>query len=377
MILIMLKLSINNVVNYLQETTMINAENLPPANIQSIPAKNYNLLVTTSEGKKLLVKQERHDQDGKTAGEFQQEWKIYQKLQEFPNLIPYLPQILHFDENNSLLVFHYLDDYKDLSEFYLKENDFPEIIAKKLGEILALLHRNTYDQQDLLTPETDAEKNNQVIGLIRGLERITPEIFGLVPTDGLKFFALYQRYDSLGQAINELGNHLHFCCLTHNDLKLNNILIRNNWSQNPDNLLRIIDWERATWGDPAFDLGMLISSYLQVWLNSLVISNSLTIEESLRLANTPLEEIRPSLVILTQTYLQNFPEILSDRSDFLIRVMQFAGLALIMQIQAIIQYQKSFGNSGIAMLQVAKSLLCKPENSIGTVFGMTLNQLLI
>ena len=49
--------------------------------------------------------------------------------------------------------------------------------------------------------------------------------------------------------------------------------------------------------------------------------------------------------------------------------MQFAGFALIQQIQAMIQYQKSFGNTGIAMLQVAKSLLCRPERSTPTVFG--------
>jgi hypothetical protein len=33
------------------------------------------------------------------------------------------------------------------------------------------------------------------------------------------------------------------------------------------------------------------------------------------------------------------------------------------------QYQKLFGNTGICMLQVAKTLLCRPEQSIFTVFG--------
>jgi hypothetical protein len=63
------------------------------------------------------------------------------------------------------------------------------------------------------------------------LERIGPEVFGLVPSDGLKFFALYQRYDSLGQAIAELGNNMISCCLIHSDLKLNNILLLNDWQQ--------------------------------------------------------------------------------------------------------------------------------------------------
>ena len=114
---------------------------------------------------------------------------------------------------------------------------------------------------------------------------------------------------------------------------------------------------------------MLISSYIQIWLGSLLISKSLSIEESLSLAITPLKKLQPSITVLTKAYLETFPEILEHRPDFLLRVVQFAGFALIQSIQAMIQYQKSFGNTGIAMLQVAKSLLCRPERSMPTVFG--------
>jgi hypothetical protein len=60
------------------------------------------------------------------------------------------------------------------------------------------------------------------------ISRIDPEIFDLVPADGLKFFALYQRYDSLGKAIAELTTAFEPCCLTHNDFKLNNLLLHAN-----------------------------------------------------------------------------------------------------------------------------------------------------
>jgi hypothetical protein len=108
----------------------------------------------------------------------------------------------------------------------------------------------------------------------------------------------------------------------------------------------------------------------------LVISQSLDIQEALRLAIVPLEYLQPSITALIQAYFHKFPEIIEHRSDFLKRTIQFAGLALIQQIQAMIQYQKSFGNTGICMLQVAKSLLCRPEQSISTVFGMTESELI-
>jgi hypothetical protein len=50
-------------------------------------------------------------------------------------------------------------------------------------------------------------------------------------------------------------------------------------------------------------------------------------------------------------------------------IAKIFGLGLIQQIQAMIQYHKVFGNLGIAMLQVAKTLLCRPQASIATVFG--------
>jgi Phosphotransferase enzyme family len=375
-------LNSHNVIDYLVEQGLCNQSEQPPIKVEPVPAKNFNLLVTLSgdvyEGlrlRQLLVKQERYNQQGKAAGEFLSEWRIQEFLQRFPNLGNYrsfLPEVLHFDAENSIIVFRYLDDYRDLMDFYTKEKSFPPEIAREIGTILGTIHRDTFNRQeyqDFFSENRDNFINDQVSHLIRGLERIGPEIFGLVPDDGLRFFALYQRFDSLGKAITELGNAVIPCCLTHNDLKLNNILLQKNWQDSSNSIVRLIDWERSTWGDPASDLGTFISSYVQIWLGSLVISNSLSIEESLRLAITPLELLQPSIATLTQAYLNTFPEIVEHRPDFLLRVVQFAGFALIQQIQAVIQYQKSFGNTEIAMLQVAKALLCRPEQSIPTIFG--------
>ncbi len=371
----MFLLNSDNIFQYLNQYNFSDRAEPNQSTVKPLAAKNFNLLVTFPDNRKLLVKQERHNLEGKAAGEFKSEYRIQEWLQQFPeqkSLIPFLPKLLHFDPENSIIIFGYLDDYRDLMDFYAKESSFPPKIASTIGNLLATVHRDTYEQEShrqFFNSEENSQVGNQVPRLIKGLERITPEIFGAVPADGLKFFALYQRYDSLGQAIAELGNAFTPSCLTHNDLKLNNILLHTDWQQSNDSIIRLIDWERSSWGDPAFDLGTLFGSYIQIWLGSLVISKSLSIEESLSLAVTPLEQLQPSITALTKAYLETFPEILEHRSDFLFRVVQFAGFALIQQIQAMIQYQKSFGNTGIAMLQVAKSLLCRPERSMPTVFG--------
>lgn len=370
-----------NVASYLSEIDLYQSSETDKLQIKSVVAKNFNLLVTFPDGHQLLVKQERHNKEGKTANEFQREWQIQEfsrQFSELENFHSLLPEVLHFDRDNSIIVFRYLNDYRDLSDFYTKEDSFPTAISSGLGKAISIVHRATFNRQNhqkFFSPDADSSSTNQVIEIGKGLERITPEIFGLVPADGVKFFSLYQRYDSLGQAISELGSAFVPCCLTHNDLKLNNVLLHNQWDEIDDGIVRLIDWERCRWGDPAFDVGTIIASYLQIWLNSLVISSSLGIEESLRLATIPLELLQPSMAALVQTYLDTFPEILEKRPDFLQRTVQFAGFVLIIQIQAMIQYQKSFGNIGIGMLQVAKSLLCRPQKSMTTLFGSDVNQL--
>jgi hypothetical protein len=133
--------------------------------------------------------------------------------------------------------------------------------------------------------------------------------------------------------------------------------------------VRIIDWEFLSWGDPAYDLGMVVSGYLKIWLRSLVVSSAIDIQMALRLATTPLETLQPSMVAILKSYLAYFPEILERHPNFLSRVMQFTGLLLIKRIQVKLGQLEPFDNTSICTLQVAKALLCNPEQSILNVLG--------
>ncbi len=188
-------LNSHNVFDYLVALDLCNQFEQFPSKIEPIAAKNFNLLVTFADERKLLVKQERHNQEGKAAGEFLSEWRIQEFLQRFPNLGNYrsfLPEILHFNADNSIIVFRYLDDYRDLMDFYTKENNFTTEIATAIGNILGTIHRDTFNRQEyqrFFSKNSNNLMADQVSHLVRRLERVEPEIFGLVPADGLKFFA--------------------------------------------------------------------------------------------------------------------------------------------------------------------------------------------
>jgi thiamine kinase-like enzyme len=228
-----LLLNQNNVLSYLANLGYQSAGN--NNSIEPVIAKNFNLVLSITEDLQLLVKQERHSQAGKAIGEFFAESQVHELIHNFPALNhwkPCISELLHFDRENSILVFRYLSDYRDLMDFYTKENIFDDRIADKLGTILATFHRDTYNRsiyRQAITKDATKSEATIVKALIHSLEHLTPEIFGIVPDDGLKFYALYQRYDSLGQALVELGGAMKACCWTHNDLKLNNILLQDKW----------------------------------------------------------------------------------------------------------------------------------------------------
>ncbi|MEH2425041.1 MAG: phosphotransferase [Nostoc sp.] len=385
-----LSLSSHNVMQYLQDAGLCSSEDgaSDKSELPGSSNNNFDLLVTLADNRKLLLKQKRNINNDAPPHELFKEWLFHQLLQQFPVLgnisamptaVNYAPLVVHFDEQNSILVRNYLSEYLELAIFYHNNDIFPQEIASALGTTLAGLHRATYNRReyrDFMATAPQGEFRYGFYNPAQGVESIGPEIFGTVPTDALKFYVLYQQYESLESAIADLAYDWNPCCLTHNDLKLNNILVHSRWEKLDNCLVRLIDWEACSWGDPAFDLGTLLASYLGIWLNSLVVDPTIKLEESLHLALTPLEILQPSIIALIRAYINAFPMILEYRRDFISRVIQFAGLGLIHQIQEIITCQKYFNNAHICMLQVAKSLLIMPEQAVLTIFGISLSEIL-
>ena len=373
-----------NVFEYLATLNYCQLSDRGTSKVTVIPAKNFNVLVAFEDGKNLLVKQEIHNNQGQSKGEFWSAWQMQELIDRFPDfgdrVGACLPELMYFDPDNSILVVRYLTDYEDLYQYYTTKHKFPVEVARSIGQLLATIHSQTFHQlayqQFLDRDRPNLAIAHPAIDLIDRLTRITPQIFQVMPPECWQFYRLYQKFPRLSAAVVELGNSIAPSCLVHHDLKLNNMLIDLNWQQPDSTIIRIIDWELATWGDPAFDLGGILGNYLELWLDGLPISNSLSINESLQLATTPLELLQPSLFEIVQAYLAGFPEILIERPDYLDRVVQFAGLALMQQVEGTLSEQRSFDNRGMVILQVAKQLICTPQAAMNTLFGTNSAQLI-
>jgi thiamine kinase-like enzyme len=374
-------LSSHNVIQYLLDTGLCSLEDGAYVDSQLRQSRNNRCFIVTLPGKKLLVKQQRCLSDG-VPQELFNEMLLHQLLEQFPvsrNITALASSVLHFDSDNSILVRNYLDDYKELDSFYWDSGIYPETIAATVGSSLAALHRSTYNRREyrnFMATAPDSGIRYQYFNPAQGVGIVTPEMFGAISADSREFYILSQRYESLESAIADLACEWNPCCLTHNDLKLENILVHARWDKLDNCLIRFIDWETAAWGEPAFDLGTLIADYLRIWLSSIIVDETLELEESQQLALVELETLRPSILALTRAYIGAFPMIMEYRKNFIMRVVQFAGLALMNSLEQDIKSQQSFNNTQLNILLTSKTLLTMPFESINTVFGVNESEIL-
>ncbi|NEO04040.1 MAG: phosphotransferase, partial [Moorea sp. SIO3I7] len=277
-------------------------------------------------------------------------------------------------------IYKYPETYTSLQSFYEDSTTFQTFIPQKLGRIIAKLHSKTSKSEKLYNC---INKNQLYLTMPCSgylLDRFYINSISNFSAETLGFIAFYQRHETLQFAVKEIiKNHRSFS-LTHNNLKLNKILISKTRlsKTNEDNQteIKLIDWENCSWGDPAFDVGTILAGYLQIWLNSLTINPAINLKESLQFATIPLEKLQPSLKVFLQAYLKEYPKILQDYPDFIKRVIQFSGLAIIYEIIAKIESRHIFQAIDMCMLQVAKNLLCKPSQSFRSILGITEGELI-
>jgi thiamine kinase-like enzyme len=366
-----------NIVPYLQRWGLLQVD-AQTVTLQQLSAKNFNILVSAPTIQPLLVKQARIN-SGQQTDELCREWQIQKLLTTNPQLTQlatFLPKVLHCDRSNGIVVNHFWTPYIDLQDYYDTQHRYPPAIATTIGQCLGQVHHASFNPE--LQPQIETALGNSPLlaqTCWERWQRLHTGIFAATPIDCLKFYKIYQQYPQLGKAVAELAQESVACCLVHNDLKLNNILLHHH-PQSSSAPVKIIDWECAGWGDPAADLGMAIGSYLELWLENLVVGSELSIQESLQLAVVPLTSLQSSLQALVNSYLTTFPEILQTQPNYLQRVLQYTGLCLMRRIETIIENDRFFDNQSIAILQVARQLLCNPLAFVHRIFGSDIHQLI-
>lgn len=180
----------------------------------------------------------------------------------FEELRPFLTRQFDFDANTGTLISEFIDGGEDLSVVTAHS---PSDLSAHLGQMakcLVILHASKTDKID---PKTF------------GFETLPPWIFRLSDEPsplsqlrarskaGAATIDKIIRNENCIKLLDQLGTDWKFDCLIHGDVKPQNFLIHGrNGSKNE---YKLIDWERATMGDPDWDVacGAMIPIILRVF----------------------------------------------------------------------------------------------------------------
>jgi Choline/ethanolamine kinase len=235
--------------------------------------KNFGLFVSLRDGRKILVKQERPSFDGYFPQELVNEWSFQELIKGSPHfyeLKNVVNDILFYDTDNIIAVYSYLDNYTELyTGVLMTEAHLPEKVSSWIGHSIALIHKTTYQSEEarILVTKTGSfwDKSHSACNLLQ--TRITPEILSVASSDYIRLISLYHKFKSLEDARIQMLERWSPCCVVHNDLNVANILVHEQWRelQTPDkeisnSALKIIDWERCSWGDPVLDVGNITAN---------------------------------------------------------------------------------------------------------------------
>ncbi|MDF5714043.1 MAG: hypothetical protein PUP93_09135 [Rhizonema sp. NSF051] len=374
-----IKLNYKNLFHYLIDAAICQKDDLDALKVDVNSTTFYWVIELTQNQGKLFVKQIPHSSTLVNDIRISTEWKLYNFLQSHKDLdyaSSLTTEVLHFDDSNSILIYKCPNDSITLQSFYENQKTFPIVLAELLGATLANLHSQTINSQECYNflSEFEESKLNYQVPYPDYLSdylvsRIEPESLKKTQALSWRFLGTFQQTEVVREVVTELVLNHRRCCLTHNNIQFHKILIPSHWDklvlelQDIDkSLIKIIDWEACSWGDPACDLGKAILGYFLFWLNSMIVHPAIEIKKSIQLATIPLEVVRPSIVAMTKAYINTYPKILEDYPEFLKRVIQFAGLGLIYQLLSEFQFQPQIALSHQNLyFFIAAQLICKPE----------------
>jgi hypothetical protein len=93
----------------------------------------------------------------------------------------------------------------------------------------------------------------------------TPAVASGISPGQAHALAILQRYPAFGSGLAALAAAWQTTTLIHGDLKGDNCLLSAPAAGGEAPLIRLVDWEFAGWGDPAWDAGTLLAGWLAAW----------------------------------------------------------------------------------------------------------------
>ena len=220
--------------------------------ITDASSRNRNFRVSGGPGESLLLKQ---GIAADSAHSLANEVALYRRLTAANGgagaLAACVPQLHGYDAERGILILEWIAGGEDLDALQRRRARCSPVLAAAVARALAALHAVARDDAAL---RDDAP-------WVLALHRPPLEALRYLSAGSLELIRLLQADAPLGAALDELREGWRADTLVHRDVKWANCIAHPAAGGSRPTRVKLVDWEMAGWGDPAFDVGSAFSDF--------------------------------------------------------------------------------------------------------------------
>lgn len=362
-------LNVDNTAHYLLERKLISIRSIldDDLTIASAARRNLNLRVTRREGRGFLIKQpegtstHNHTLRGEAA--------FYSFCQNEPSVAAVydlLPRLVYFDHERALLMLELLDGAKPLWEYCsaFEIGRFPVEVVGRVGRALGIFHRTFRLPGPAADPRMAWLRRD--IPWVMQVHKPGPELLASISPANYETLKILQTQQGLSRSLDDLRKRWQPQTLMHNDIKADNILIRD---EEGEGRVYLVDWELVQIGDPAWDLAGILQDVIIFWVNSMS-QGMPTAEEMVASARYPLILLQSVVRAIWREYRNAARIDAAEATELIGRAVLFSAARLIQTAYEMAQLHNTLPATSILLLQISANLIADPETSQIQLFGL-------
>ena len=315
--------------------------------VRDVSRRNRNFAVERRDGPGYLLKQGLGPDGALTVAH---EARVYEDLgAKAPGLAVHLPRFHGYDADRGILALGLIDDGEDLRAYHMRTGAFPTLLGEQLGRALAGLHR-----------EAPAAPGAARAPWVLSVHRPGRWVFYDASAAGLELIKIIQGTAGFGELLDELRQGWSAAAFIHQDVKWDNCLAP---AQGLGGL-RLVDWELAAAGDPAWDVGSAVSQYLSFWLASIPHTGDQPPAGFPALAAYPLEAMKAAILACWNGYADELGITAGEADKRLVQAVAYAGARLVQTAFESSQYLQIPDSGAVLHLQLAFNVMRRPEAAV-------------
>jgi len=301
---------------------------------------------------------------------------VYRALGAHRDFSKYLPRHFGSDRDHQpLLTLELLTHTQNLRQYQESLVHTPTRIGRMLGEALAALH--SLLPGNVSSRKAFASLRNREPGILH-LHRPHLRSLRNLSAGTIELIKIVQRF-GFAEHLEKLRGAWRPLAFTHGDLRWENCLVplRPNFSARTR--LKIVDWEFAGIGDPAWDVGFVFAEYLAYWISLIPVTGESLPDRYLNMADISLDAMHPALRSFWSSYRHRlsrktkFEKIRVQESqspDLLLRAVRYAAARLLQTAYEEMSDSSQLTGSVICLSQLSLNIFQKPQEACAGLLGI-------